>query len=69
MKTALITGAAQGLGFVSASLMARSGYRVILADLQDLEAAAKRLRGEGATVEVARGDVASEWVYGELAHG
>ena len=50
MKTALITGAAQGLGLVTASLMASSGYRVILADLQDLEAAAKRLRGEGAAV-------------------
>ena len=67
MKTALITGAAQGLGLVTASLMASSGYRVILADLQDLEVAAKRLRGEGAAVEVARGDVASEAYVLELA--
>jgi NAD(P)-dependent dehydrogenase (short-subunit alcohol dehydrogenase family) len=67
MKTALITGAAQGLGFVTAALMARLGFRVILADLQDLETAAKRLRAQGATVEVARGDVTSEDYVRELA--
>ena len=67
MKTALITGAAQGLGFVTAALLARVGFRVILADLQDLDAAVKRLQAQGATVEIARGDVASEDYVRELA--
>lgn len=67
MKTALITGAAQGLGFVTAALLARLGFRVILADLQDLDAAVKQLQAQGATVEITRGDVASEDYVRELA--
>jgi len=37
MKTAVVTGAAQGVGLVTASHLARLGYRVILTDIQSLE--------------------------------
>jgi NAD(P)-dependent dehydrogenase (short-subunit alcohol dehydrogenase family) len=67
MKVALVTGAAQGVGFVTASVLARQGFSLILSDLQDLEAPAKRLRADGATVEIARGDVASESYVRALA--
>ena len=60
MKVALVTGAAQGLGLVTASLLAREGLRVLLSDVQDLGAARARLRADGSEVEVAQGDVASE---------
>jgi NAD(P)-dependent dehydrogenase (short-subunit alcohol dehydrogenase family) len=67
MKTALITGAAQGLGLVTATLLAHEGYHVILADLQDLEPQARRLRTDGASVATASGDVASESYARQLA--
>lgn len=38
MKVALVSGAAQGLGLVTASHLAKLGLRVILSDLQDLAA-------------------------------
>jgi NAD(P)-dependent dehydrogenase (short-subunit alcohol dehydrogenase family) len=60
MKTALITGAAQGLGLVTAGVLARAGFRLILVDVQEMRAAVEKLRREGAEVlESARGDVGS----------
>ena len=38
MKTALITGAAQGVGLVTASLLGQLGFSLILVDLQPLHA-------------------------------
>lgn len=67
MRVVLITGAAQGLGLVTASLFARLGLRLVLADLQDLAAARSRLQAAGAEVEVAQGDVSSEAFVRELA--
>jgi NAD(P)-dependent dehydrogenase (short-subunit alcohol dehydrogenase family) len=60
MKTAVVTGAAQGVGLVTAALLARRGYRVILTDIQALETQLARLRSEGLSVEAALGDVSSE---------
>jgi NAD(P)-dependent dehydrogenase (short-subunit alcohol dehydrogenase family) len=44
MKIAVVTGAAQGLGLVTARIFATAGYRVVLTDLQDITAEAAALR-------------------------
>jgi NAD(P)-dependent dehydrogenase (short-subunit alcohol dehydrogenase family) len=67
VKLALVTGAAQGLGLVTASLFARQGLRILLSDVQDLAKASGQLRAEGAEVEVAQGDVSSEAFVREVA--
>jgi NAD(P)-dependent dehydrogenase (short-subunit alcohol dehydrogenase family) len=67
VKLALVTGAAQGLGLVTASLFARQGLRILLSDVQDLAKASSQLREAGAEVEVAQGDVSSEAFVREVA--
>jgi NAD(P)-dependent dehydrogenase (short-subunit alcohol dehydrogenase family) len=67
MKVALVTGAAQGLGLVTASVFAKLGLRVILSDVQDLAVVTGRLRKSGAEVEAARGDISSEAFVRDLA--
>lgn len=51
MKTAVVTGAAQGVGLVTASLLVRLGYRVVLTDLQALDAQVAKLRVGGGIAE------------------
>ena len=61
MQSALVTGAAQGLGLATAESLARSGYEVTLVDLKPLDAAVQRLgQQQGARVHAICGDVASE---------
>ncbi len=60
MKSALVTGAAQGLGFATAALLARSGYEVGLVDLKPLDDAVRRLTNEKLSVRGISGDVTSE---------
>lgn len=67
MKTALITGAAQGLGLVTASLLGKLGYRIILLDLQPLDEALVRLKAQGVQASGMSGDVSSEAFVLELA--
>src|SRR5215469_10095112 len=67
MKVALVTGAAQGLGFVTAAVLAKLGMRVILSDVQDPGVASSRLRASGADVEAAQGDISSEAFVRDLA--
>jgi NAD(P)-dependent dehydrogenase (short-subunit alcohol dehydrogenase family) len=67
MKTAIVTGAAQGVGFTTATLLAQLGFRVVLTDIQPLEAQLAKLRADGATVEGISGDVASEAFVRQLA--
>ena len=50
-KTAVVTGAASGIGFALAERFASEGMRVVLADVEEaaLEAAVKRITGTGAS--------------------
>jgi NAD(P)-dependent dehydrogenase (short-subunit alcohol dehydrogenase family) len=67
VKTALITGAAQGVGLKTTEALARLGYRVVLVDLQSVEAQVARLSHEGAQAVGISGDVASESFALQLA--
>lgn len=61
-KTALITGAASGIGKACAQRMAKEGYGVIVADinLPAAEALVKELTDEGLSAVAVRMDVSSE---------
>jgi NAD(P)-dependent dehydrogenase (short-subunit alcohol dehydrogenase family) len=67
LKVAVVTGAAQGLGFATASLLARRGFRVLLTDIQSLDAALERLRAQQLPVAALRGDLTQEEFVRELA--
>jgi NAD(P)-dependent dehydrogenase (short-subunit alcohol dehydrogenase family) len=67
MKLAVITGAAQGLGFETAALLARRGFALLATDVQLLDAAVERLRTAGATVHGMVGDIADEAFVQSLA--
>lgn len=66
-KTILVTGAAQGVGLAAASLLAQREYRVILLDVQSVDAQVARLRDQSALVEGVTGDVSSEAFVQQLA--
>lgn len=67
MKTVVVTGAAQGVGLVTASLLVKLGYRVVLTDLQALDSQVAKLRAGGGIAESISGDVSSEAFVIELA--
>jgi NAD(P)-dependent dehydrogenase (short-subunit alcohol dehydrogenase family) len=67
MKTVIITGAAQGVGLATASLLARHQYRVILVDVQPMDAVIRRLRAAGAHADGVCGDISTESFAVELA--
>jgi len=60
VRTIVITGAAQGVGLATASLLAQRDCRVILLDLNPVDAAVQRLCGGGAQAAGMTGDVSSE---------
>jgi len=75
MGVAVITGAAQGLGRVTAELLARNGFGVVLTDVQPVDPVVGELRAQGLNASGMSGDVSSaafvtglaEWVAG--SHG
>ena len=66
-RTALVTGAAQGVGLVTSTLLAERGYSVILTDVQPLDAVVSGLRAAGHVAEGMCGDVSSEAFAEQLA--
>jgi NAD(P)-dependent dehydrogenase (short-subunit alcohol dehydrogenase family) len=60
LKTIVVTGAAQGVGLAAASLLAESHVRVILLDIQPVDAHVERLRDAGFEAAGLCGDVSSE---------
>jgi NAD(P)-dependent dehydrogenase (short-subunit alcohol dehydrogenase family) len=67
MKVAVVTGAAQGLGLETATLLASEGYEVILTDVQSLDSTVGRMRAAGLAVHGISGDVSSEAFVESLA--
>jgi NAD(P)-dependent dehydrogenase (short-subunit alcohol dehydrogenase family) len=67
LKTVVVTGSAQGVGLATASLLARSDYRVILLDIRPVDEHVDRLRAAGAQVAGLSGDVSSEAFVQQLA--
>lgn len=67
MGVAVITGAAQGLGRVTAELLARNGFDVILTDVQPVEAVVGELRAQGLAASGMSGDVSSADFVTDLA--
>jgi NAD(P)-dependent dehydrogenase (short-subunit alcohol dehydrogenase family) len=61
-KVIVITGAAQGIGFTCARMLAEEGARVVLSDIKEAEgtAATATLAATGADVTFVRADVSSE---------
>jgi NAD(P)-dependent dehydrogenase (short-subunit alcohol dehydrogenase family) len=68
LKVALVTGAAQGLGQVTAVLLARLGFHLVLVDIKDMGQACARVRRHDPEVRASCGDVSSEAFVQELAN-
>jgi NAD(P)-dependent dehydrogenase (short-subunit alcohol dehydrogenase family) len=66
-RIAIVTGAAQGVGLVTASTLAQLGYRTILTDIQSLDSAVEKLKAQGSKVEGIVGDISAEDFVRELA--
>ncbi|MFE6861619.1 SDR family NAD(P)-dependent oxidoreductase [Nocardia sp. NPDC057668] len=76
MKTAIVTGGGAGIGRETARLLAETGYRVVIADIDEQAAlaAADEITADGGRAHAFRLDVAgeaqwdkiAEWVYGEF---
>lgn len=68
MRTVVVTGAAQGVGLATVELLAQHQTRVILLDIQSVDAHVDRLRAAGAAVAGLSGDISSEAFVQQLSH-
>jgi NAD(P)-dependent dehydrogenase (short-subunit alcohol dehydrogenase family) len=66
-KVAVVTGAAQGVGFETAQLFATQGYHVVMTDVQPIDGPAACIEAGGGRVEALVGDVSSEAFVNSLA--
>lgn len=64
---AVVTGAAQGLGLVTARLLAEAGYAVALTDIQPVDDAVAALAGQGHAAWGLAGNIADEAFVERLA--
>jgi len=67
LKTAVVTGAAQGVGLATSVKLASNGFHVVLTDLQPLETTIAELSASGLSVQGISGDIASEEFVAALA--
>jgi NAD(P)-dependent dehydrogenase (short-subunit alcohol dehydrogenase family) len=67
MKTAVVTGAAQGVGHATAGVLSRTGYHVVMTDILPLDEQIASLEAEGGNVSGLSGDVSDEGFVRELA--
>lgn len=67
MGVAVITGAAQGLGRVTAELLARNGFDVVLTDVQPVDPVVRELCAQGMCASGMSGDVSSDAFVADLA--
>lgn len=66
-RTAMVTGAAQGIGRRTAELLAENGFAVALADLQSTSEIARGLRKKGLAALDFEGDISNENTVADLA--
>lgn len=66
-RIAVVTGAAQGVGLATATLLAQRGCEVVLTDVQRLDAQLERLRAARLPVHGISGDIVTEDFVRELA--
>jgi NAD(P)-dependent dehydrogenase (short-subunit alcohol dehydrogenase family) len=66
-KVAVVTGAAQGVGFETSQLFGTLGYHVVMTDVQPLDGPVACIRSSGAQVEGVVGDISSEAFVKSLA--
>jgi NAD(P)-dependent dehydrogenase (short-subunit alcohol dehydrogenase family) len=60
MRTAVVTGAARGVGFATARRLGLAGYELAITDIQPLDATLARLQPEGIRARAIVGDVSHE---------
>lgn len=58
-RVAIVTGGASGIGLVLTRAMAENGYSVVVADMQNADTAAEKLRADGLNVVGIKADVTS----------
>jgi NAD(P)-dependent dehydrogenase (short-subunit alcohol dehydrogenase family) len=60
MRVAIVTGAAQGIGRITAEVLGEAGYTLLLLDMQPCEGALSALRAAGCEAEALIGDITDE---------